>query len=50
MTGDVQYRLTRPHLLRPAVLGISQYITSLYDHNFAKFSLARALGVARTNY
>ena len=27
-----------------------QYITSLYNHNFAKLSLARALGVARTNY
>ena len=27
-----------------------QYITSLYDHNFVKLSLARALGVARTNY
>ena len=27
-----------------------QYITSLYDHNFAKLSLARALGVARTNH
>jgi outer membrane protein TolC len=27
-----------------------QYITSLYSHNFAKLSLARALGVARTNY
>jgi outer membrane protein TolC len=27
-----------------------QYITSLYDHNFAKLSLARALGVARSNY
>jgi outer membrane protein TolC len=27
-----------------------QYITSLYDHNFAKLSLARALGVTRTNY
>ena len=27
-----------------------QYITSLYDHNFAKLSLARALGVARTDY
>ena len=27
-----------------------QYITSLYDHNFAKLSLARALGVARKNY
>ena len=27
-----------------------QYITSLYDHNFAKLSLAQALGVARTNY
>jgi outer membrane protein TolC/anti-anti-sigma regulatory factor len=27
-----------------------QYIRSLYDHNFAKLSLARALGVARTNY
>jgi outer membrane protein TolC len=27
-----------------------QYITSLYSHNFAKLSLARALGVAFTNY
>jgi len=27
-----------------------QYLTSLYNHNFAKLSLARALGVARTNY
>jgi outer membrane protein TolC len=27
-----------------------QYITSLYNHNFAKLSLARALGVARTDY
>src|SRR5277367_1108830 len=27
-----------------------QYITSLYKHNFSKLSLARALGVARTNY
>jgi outer membrane protein TolC len=27
-----------------------QYITTLYDHNLAKLSLARALGVARTNY
>jgi outer membrane protein TolC len=27
-----------------------QYITSLYNHNFAKLSLARALGVARSNY
>jgi outer membrane protein TolC len=27
-----------------------QYITSLYNYNFAKLSLARALGVARTNY
>ncbi len=27
-----------------------QYITSLYSDNFAKLSLARALGVARTNY
>jgi Outer membrane efflux protein len=27
-----------------------QYITSLYDHNFAKLSLARALGVAHTSY
>jgi len=27
-----------------------QYITSLYNHNFAKLSLTRALGVARTNY
>lgn len=27
-----------------------QYITSLYNHNFAKLSLARAIGVARANY
>jgi outer membrane protein TolC len=27
-----------------------QYITSLYNHNLDKMSLARALGVARTNY
>ena len=27
-----------------------QYISSLYSHNLAKLSLARALGVARTNY
>jgi outer membrane protein TolC len=27
-----------------------QYITGLYNHNFSKLSLARALGVARTNY
>jgi len=27
-----------------------QYITSLYNHNLAKLSLARAVGVARTNY
>jgi outer membrane protein TolC len=27
-----------------------QYITSLYSHNFAKLSLARALGVARSSY
>jgi outer membrane protein TolC len=27
-----------------------QYITSLYSHNLAKLSLARALGIARTNY
>jgi outer membrane protein TolC len=27
-----------------------QYITSLYDHNLAKLSLARALGVAFSNY
>ena len=27
-----------------------QYISSLYNHNFAKLSLARALGVARTGY
>jgi hypothetical protein len=27
-----------------------QDITSLYDHNLAKLSLARALGVARTGY
>jgi len=27
-----------------------QYITSLYNHSLAKLSLARALGVARTNY
>ena len=28
----------------------NQYITSLYSHNLAKLSLARALGIARTNY
>jgi len=27
-----------------------QYITGLYNHSLAKLSLARALGVARTNY
>ena len=27
-----------------------QYITALYSHNIAKLSLARALGVARSNY
>jgi len=27
-----------------------QYITSLYSYNFAKLSLARAIGVARTNF
>ncbi|HEV2276040.1 MAG TPA: TolC family protein, partial [Acidobacteriaceae bacterium] len=27
-----------------------QYITSLYQHNLAKLSLARALGVAQTDY
>jgi outer membrane protein TolC len=27
-----------------------QYITSLYSHNVAKLQVARALGVARTNY
>jgi outer membrane protein TolC len=27
-----------------------QYITSLYSHNLSKLQLARALGVARTNY
>jgi outer membrane protein TolC len=27
-----------------------QYITSIYNHNFAKLSLARSLGVARANY
>jgi outer membrane protein TolC len=27
-----------------------QYITSLHNHNFAKLSLARALGVARSSY
>ena len=27
-----------------------QYIASLYSHNLAKLQLARALGVARTNY
>jgi len=27
-----------------------QYITSLYNHNFTKLSMARALGVARTSY
>jgi outer membrane protein TolC len=28
----------------------NQYITALYNHNVTKLSLARALGVARTNY
>jgi outer membrane protein TolC len=28
----------------------NQYISSLYSHNLAKLSLARALGLARTNY
>jgi outer membrane protein TolC len=27
-----------------------QYITSVYNHNLAKLMLARAVGVARTNY
>ena len=27
-----------------------QYITSLYSHNLAKLSMARALGIARSNY
>ncbi|MGA9509130.1 MAG: TolC family protein [Candidatus Sulfotelmatobacter sp.] len=27
-----------------------QYITSLYNHNLAKLALARALGIARTNF
>jgi outer membrane protein TolC len=27
-----------------------QYITSLYSHNVAKLQVARALGVARSNY
>ena len=27
-----------------------QYISSLYNHNLSKLQLARALGVARTNY
>jgi outer membrane protein TolC len=27
-----------------------QYISALYQHNVAKLSLARALGVAQTNY
>jgi len=27
-----------------------QYVTSLYQHNVAKLSLARALGIAQTNY
>jgi outer membrane protein TolC len=27
-----------------------QYITSLYSHNLAKLALARALGIARTNF
>jgi outer membrane protein TolC len=27
-----------------------QYIDSLYSHNLSKLTLARALGVARTNY
>jgi outer membrane protein TolC len=28
----------------------AQYITSVYNHNLAKLMLARAVGVARTNY
>jgi hypothetical protein len=27
-----------------------QYVASLYRHNVAKLSLARALGVAQSNY
>jgi len=27
-----------------------QYISSVYNHNLSKLQLARALGVARTNY
>jgi len=27
-----------------------QYITSVYNHNLAKLTLARAIGVARTGY
>jgi outer membrane protein TolC len=27
-----------------------QYITSVYNHNLAKLTLARAIGVARTSY
>ena len=27
-----------------------QYISALYQHNVAKLALARALGVAQTNY
>jgi outer membrane protein TolC len=27
-----------------------QYISGLYSHNLAKLQLARALGVARTNF
>ena len=27
-----------------------QYISALYQHNIAKLSLARALGIAETNY
>ena len=41
-------------LQEPAEQGLAsandQYITSLYNHNLAKLSLARALGVARTDY
>jgi hypothetical protein len=27
-----------------------QYVSSLYQHNVAKLALARALGIAQTNY
>ena len=33
-----------------AAQAADQYVTSLYQHNVAKLSLARALGIAQSNY